>query len=160
MNPYDIIYNEKLGELLKDVQFIFDTERHKIHVPTFNTFVVNALKYHTETTLDCSLSEYKQVYRNASLERKWFMPEMFVALQAVKSLPPKDSLLGTGECLDIEMYIERREDWDYLLNQWNTIAAPYMAEARKFAEDKAKRDQRELQTKSKLVQLNGQRLGK
>ena len=158
MNIYDQIYNEKLGELIKDITFPFNDGEWNVHEPTFDTFVLNALRHHTPQTLSCSLAEYKQVYLTAYKERKWFMPEMFVALSAVRSLQPKDSLMGRGECLDIEMWIGRHEDWQMLSDKWNTIAAPYMEQARKFAEDKARRDKRQLEAKSKLVQLNGKQL--
>lgn len=143
MNIYDQIYNEKLGELIKDIAFTYT-------VRNFNGQVLNALKYHSETTLDCSLEEYEKVYLIAVYNGKWFMPEMFVALQAVKSITQHNS-----DYTNIIDWIAGRKSLNEMSETWNTIAAPYMEQARKFAQDKAKRDKRELEAKSKLVQLNG-----
>lgn len=156
MNPYDIIYNEKLGELLKDVQYVGAA----VNMPTFCYFVINALPHHTEKSLDCSIDEYMKVYSAAKTGGAWFMPEMYIALLAVSSLAPKDSLLGTADCLDLEMWVWRKKDWEDMATLWQTIAAPYEKEAKEFAINKAKRDQRELQSKAKIYDLSGKVHGK
>jgi hypothetical protein len=83
------------------------------------------------------------------------MPEMFVALGAVLSLTPDKSLLKTAECIDIPMYIQRREQWNSMLAKWNEIAAPYIKQAQEYVQSVAKRDQRELDVKSKIIGKNG-----
>lgn len=157
MNIYDQIYNEKLGELIKDIPF---PEREIYGIDSgsmFGTLVINALKHHTEDTLQCSLEEYERVATMFSYLSPWYcpMPEMYVALQAVKSIVPKDLPEHNNR---IEDYIMLKRHWDRMQGIWDTIAAPYKEQARKFAEDKARRDKRELEAKSKLVQLNGKQL--
>lgn len=148
MNIYDNIYNEKLGELIKDVAF-----PHTDVYEFFNGHVLNALRHNTEVSLSASLDEYKAVYLVAVNNEKWFMPEMFVALEAVRSIPPSKSL-----CANTFDWIETREVFNSMQTKWDTIAAPHMKEAREFTEAKAKRDSRELQAKQKLVALNGTKL--
>lgn len=148
MNPYDNIYNEKLGELIKDVPYNIE---HIID--GFNTHVINALSHNTDISLSCTIEEFERVFLVASESGKWFMPEMFVAIEAVKSIPLQKSLFS-----ELKPYIDVRKELNDMQAKWNEIAAPYMAEARKFAEDKAKRDAREIQSKQKLVALNGRSL--
>ena len=97
MNIYDQIYNEKLGELIKDVQFITPNLRHveksqfKLDEINLNKHVLNALRYYSEVTLDCSFQEYETVYKTFALESPTgiiFMPEMFIALTAISRCTP------------------------------------------------------------------------
>ena len=147
MNIYDQIYNEKLGELIKDIPFPESDISSE-----FVADVMAALKHCTDTSLSCSLDEYEQVYNTALNDSKWFLPEMFVAIQAVTSVNPTQ--LGYSAL----KWVNRKRLFIAMLAEWDTIAAPYKDEARKFAEDKARRDKRELEAKSKLVQLNGKQL--
>lgn len=144
MNIYDQIYNEKLGELIKDIPY-----PESGMITEFTADVMSALKHCTDTSLSCSTDEYEQVYNTALNDSKWFLPEMFVALQAVTSVNPTQ--LGYSPL----KWVNRKRLFIAMLTTWDTIAAPYKDEARKFAEDKARRDKRELEAKSKLVQLNG-----
>lgn len=147
MNIYDQIYNEKLGELIKDIAY-----PESDIVSEFATDLMAALKHCTDASLSCSLDEYEQVYNTALNDSKWFLPEMFVAIQAVTSINPTQ--LGYSPL----KWVNRKRSFIAMLTTWNTIASPYMEQARKFAEDKARRDKRELEAKSKLVQLNGKQL--
>jgi len=144
MNIYDQIYNEKLGELIKDIPY-----PESDIVTEFATDLFSALKHCTDTSLSCSTDEYEQVYNTALNDSKWFMPEMFVALQAVTSVNPTQ--LGYSPL----KWVNRKRSYLAMRTTWNTIASPYMEQARKFAQDKARRDKRELEAKNRLVNLNG-----
>ena len=143
MNIYDQIYNEKLGELIKDILY------EGIVVGEFNELVEKAILRNTHESLSCSIPEYLKVFENATCYADWFMPEMFIAIRAMQSLTPHDT--GNTPLL----WVSKRDDIIAMASAWNEIAAPYMEQARKFAQDKARRDKRELEAKSKLVQLNG-----
>ena len=148
MNPYDKIYNEKLDELMKDVKF----EHELLSKFNFDELVINALKFHTEATLQCSLDEYERVYATAtptSGKSVWHIPEMYIALIAVQSLSPKDSGYS------IPNWIGFRRNFIVLSQAWEDKAAIYRAEAGQYAKGIAKRDEREIEAKSKLYQLNG-----
>jgi len=143
MNIYDQIYNEKLGELIKDILY------EGIVVGEFNELVEKAILRNTHESLSCSIPEYLKVFENATCFADWYLPEMFIAIRAMQSLTPHD--MGVTPLL----WVSKRDDILAMASAWNTIAAPYMDEARKFAEDKARRDKRELEAKNRLVNLNG-----
>lgn len=154
MNPYDIIYNEKLGELLKDVVYPYFG-----FIEDFPKTVLNALRFHSEVTLGCSIEEYESVYktfRYPTPTHIYSMQHVFVGLQASMNILPYQMFKDH----EVSQYWQKKMELIVMHNRWNEIAAPYMEQARKFAEDKAKRDQRELQAKSKLVQLNGKSFAK
>lgn len=154
MNPYDEIFNEKLGELMKDIIY----PEHEIYGndsgSKFGALVMNALQYHTEATLSCSLKEYEHVVDIFSYLSPYHCPMscMFVALQAVQSITPKDLPEFYNKPKD---YIILRKEIIRMNAVWETIAAPYKKQAQEHATNKAKRDARELEAKSKIFKLNG-----
>ncbi len=152
MNKYDKLFNDRLGELMKDIVF----EHELLSKFNFNEQVINALQFHTETSLDCSLDEYERVHQCAesllhapATSQKWGMAEMYIALIAVQSLSPKDALIS------IPNWIGFKRHYIILGEHWEQIAAPYKTIARYDVAKTAKRDEREIAAKGKLVQLNG-----
>lgn len=154
MNPYDIIYNEKLDSLLQDVMFPKD-----IISGLFPNDLKHALQFYTADMLQISIAEYRRLYEySIGNTLVTPMPIVFVGAKAIKGLTPSQWISCDSD--RINHYLYMNELYSAIENKWNEIAAPYMEQARKFAEDKAKRDQRELQAKSKLVQLNGKSFAK
>jgi len=149
MNIYDQIYNEKLDSLLKDV--MFPKDKMAIH---FANDLNHALQYYTAEMLQISLSEYRRLYEY--LYGNTFvtpMPILFIGIKAIQGLTPSQWTNCDGDKINHYLYIN--QVYSDIAEQWNTIASPYMEQARKFAEDKARRDKRELEAKNRLVNLNG-----
>lgn len=137
MNKYEIILNEKLNELLKEVYW---PHLERIDYD-FNNCVLNSLLYHTEESLQCNLHEYEQIFNLASSAppNDWNMVQMSIALTAVKTITPVYDHANVS-ISDIPQWIRRRRLYADMLVEWQVIAKPYIDEARLHVEKIAKDD--------------------
>ena len=149
MNKYDQIFNEKLGELLKDIDFPFGE-----YSPSFlKEQTAKALMYHTPDTLEISVSEFSSIVSWCSSNGDTAkMPTIHTALLTVKALGAKQF-----ECT-LDAYVSKIQGFSGLQSVWDSIAAPLMDEATKYAQSIAKRDARELAVKSNVKGTNGRPL--
>ncbi len=129
MNKYDQLFNEKLGELMKGVEYPAENI-----APNFEMFVTTALIEYTELNLDCSLKEYDAVYKSV-VSSTWFMPEMFIALNAVKAL----SVAKCGS-LSIDEWIAQKTRYNQMSKIWDELSAPYIKQAQEYVQKQAQSD--------------------
>lgn len=124
MKDYNSLFNEKLGELIKDIDYPKESAS-----PIFNCWVQSALKHHTETTLQCTLAEYEKVYEALGLlsTEQCKMPTMYLALNATMSVTPAQ-LYSDGK-FDASLYISAKKELIEMKRTWDTIAAPYIKQA-------------------------------
>lgn len=124
MKDYNSLFNEKLGELIKDIDYPKESAS-----PMFNDWVQSALRYHTETTLGCTLAEYENVYKAFGLFNTDIcqMPAMYLALNATMSVTPVQ-LYSEGK-FDASPYISAKKELIEMKRTWDAIAAPYIKQA-------------------------------
>ena len=154
MQDYNKLFNTKMGELMQAVQF------PKEEIPEeFAGSVEHCLLHHNPTSLECSIDEFERVYHSALQDNDiWFMPQMFIALSVVKNVTPfqrypiKQNEFVTNE---ISLWISEQRTYQSMSATWDTIAAPYIEQARKYVNEVSKRDEREAQAKGRIMQLNG-----
>lgn len=145
MADYNKLFNEKMGELMQAVQFPKELVNEK-----FARQVHECLSFHTPTSLECSIDEYQRVYQSVILpdNRMWFMPQMFIAIFVVKSGTPKQHDISISD------YVQLQKDLQIMSEKWDTIAAPYIEQAKKYVNEVSKRDQREAEAKGRIVTFN------
>lgn len=132
MTKYDIIFNEKLNELMGEV--IFPEREIWLHMEEsqFGQLVCNAFKYHTEGSLSCSLDQYEKVYDRFRCLPPYdiAMPEMFIALQAIAMIIPNNLPQHNNNPKD---YVVMKREINRMSEVWETIAAPYVEQAKQYS---------------------------
>lgn len=120
MKDYNSLFNEKLGELIKDVPY-----PESCIIEGFGKTVLSALKHHNELTLEVSLQEYMRVFRVFSSSETITMQTMYVALQATMSLRPTQMF----ESSEVSQYCTLKGKLISMKSTWDAIAAPYIKQA-------------------------------
>ncbi len=151
LNKYEEIFNEKLGDLIKDVPYPF-AHSHRFLMERAGI----AMQFHTCESLEISIDEY-EIVANRVTDPLFNLPDnqmafVHTALLAVKLITPAQFGISLWQ------YAEHKRVFNDMQRIWDETAAPYIKQSTEYAQSIAKRDERELSAKSKLKGLNGKSL--
>lgn len=146
MNKYDQLFNEKLGEALKEIPFNFYS-----YSPLFvRDIITKCLPYHTTDSLQISIAEYARfiawLYDNEAIAT---MPTMHNCFTAFANITPHQMSISCS------FYLEVKEVFEAMQKTWDEIAKPHIEAVQKEVAEIAKRDTREAEAKNKIRGKNG-----
>lgn len=150
IKTYDQVFNEKLGEMLKGVEFPFAP-----FSPEFlKEAVRKAMPYHTDGSLQCSIDEYEFVdiwaVKNSKIKADY--PLIFVALTAANNTTPQQYDIDTTK------WIEWKRIFAKLLNTWYAGTLEYRTEASDCANEAMKAQQKEFEKEQRKINAGKQKL--